>query len=368
MSARLPGLDLIRAIAVVWVMLFHSFVVGGLGEDWSWLSRYGWMGVDLFFVLSGFLIGEPLFRQIRDKGRIDFREFWIKRAFRILPAYWVMLALYFALPILRESDGIESAWKFLTFTLNFNIDYGARSTFSHAWSLCVEEHFYLVLPPLAWLLHKLRVRWPLIVLLLIAVVIGGALGRGYVWSLNHLADPGMDKRNWYVEDIYYPTWARLDGLLVGVALALLKTFYEGHWIRLRQSAGLSALLGFVVIALGMWLFKDRIGLLGNTSGWPVVSLGIGLLVFAGAATDNWFGRLRLPSVPWIAAASFSLYLSHKAMMALVDHVGGDAVNGRGYMTFAVYAVAVLVGGALLYYCVEKPFLRLRNSVLRRTLR
>jgi peptidoglycan/LPS O-acetylase OafA/YrhL len=52
-----PGLDLLRAIAIVWVMLFHSFVVGGLGPDYEWLSRYGWMGVDLFFVLSGFLIG-----------------------------------------------------------------------------------------------------------------------------------------------------------------------------------------------------------------------------------------------------------------------------------------------------------------------
>ncbi len=70
---RMPGLDLLRAIAVVWTMLFHSFLVGGLGEDWSWLSRYGWMGVDLFFVLSGFLIGAQVLRPLAAGGRFPFR-------------------------------------------------------------------------------------------------------------------------------------------------------------------------------------------------------------------------------------------------------------------------------------------------------
>ena len=59
---RMPGLDLLRAVAVVWTMLFHSFLVGGLGEHWAWAQRYGWMGVDLFFVLSGFLIGSQVLK------------------------------------------------------------------------------------------------------------------------------------------------------------------------------------------------------------------------------------------------------------------------------------------------------------------
>ncbi|RYZ68958.1 MAG: acyltransferase, partial [Lysobacteraceae bacterium] len=65
---KYPGLDLLRAIAIVWVMLFHSFIVGGLGEDYAWLSRYGWMGVDLFFVLSGFLIGTQVLAPLAGGG------------------------------------------------------------------------------------------------------------------------------------------------------------------------------------------------------------------------------------------------------------------------------------------------------------
>ncbi|NIJ73922.1 peptidoglycan/LPS O-acetylase OafA/YrhL [Xanthomonas sp. F4] len=69
---RYPGLDLLRAIAIVWVMLFHSFVVGGLGPDWQWLSRYGWMGVDLFFVLSGFLIGGQVLAPLARGERLHY--------------------------------------------------------------------------------------------------------------------------------------------------------------------------------------------------------------------------------------------------------------------------------------------------------
>ena len=74
-------------IAIVWVMLFHSFVVGGLGPDWAWLSRYGWMGVDLFFVLSGFLIGSQVLVPLARGQRLDFKDFYLRRAFRILPAF-----------------------------------------------------------------------------------------------------------------------------------------------------------------------------------------------------------------------------------------------------------------------------------------
>ena len=94
MPTRLPGLDLLRAIAVLWTMQFHSFIVGGLGEDWRWLERYGWMGVDLFFVLSGFLIGGQLLRPLARGESPSLRDFYLKRAFRILPAFWVVLALY----------------------------------------------------------------------------------------------------------------------------------------------------------------------------------------------------------------------------------------------------------------------------------
>ena len=85
-SDRLPGLDLLRSIAILWVMLFHSFVVGGLGPSWSWLSRYGWMGVDIFFVLSGFLIGRQVLQPLARGEGLDFAAFYARRAWRKCPA------------------------------------------------------------------------------------------------------------------------------------------------------------------------------------------------------------------------------------------------------------------------------------------
>ena len=153
--SRLPGLDLLRAIAIVWVMLFHSFVIGGLGERYAWASDYGWMGVDLFFVLSGYLIGSQLLKPLSQGQPVSFGEFYLRRAFRILPAFLVVLALYFGVPAFRERPGIQPLWQFLTFTVNLLIDYQHNQAFSHAWSLCVEEHFYWLFPLLAcWLTRR----------------------------------------------------------------------------------------------------------------------------------------------------------------------------------------------------------------------
>ncbi|MCF5929871.1 acyltransferase, partial [Xanthomonas perforans] len=216
---RYPALDLLRGIAIVWVMLFHSFVVGGLGPDWEWLSRYGWMGVDLFFVLSGFLIGTQVLTPLSRGKPLDFADFYLRRAFRILPAFLVVLAIYMAWPGFRESPGLAPWWMFLTFTLNLFVDYAEQAAFSHAWSLCVEEHFYLVFPLLATLLLR-RPSAARVVAVCVAVVVAGIALRTSVWLHNTALDQigSGQQRNWFVEDLYYPTWSRLDGLLASVVL------------------------------------------------------------------------------------------------------------------------------------------------------
>jgi peptidoglycan/LPS O-acetylase OafA/YrhL len=355
-APHLPGLDLLRAVAIVWVMLFHSFVVGGLGDDWAWLSRCGWMGVDLFFVLSGFLIGAQVLAPLARGERLRFGDFYLRRAFRILPAFWAVLALYALWPAFREAPGMEPWWKFATFTMNVSIDYGRNQAFSHAWSLCVEEHFYLLFPALAWWLMR-RPSAPRFVWLCALLVLGGIALRSAVWLHFNAVDP---PRNWFIEDIYYPTWARLDGLLAGVALAVLKTFHPHAWTRWQRHANAALPAGLATTALALWLFRDRVGLLGNSVGWPVLSIGFGLLVFAGAGRDSALGRWRVPGIAWLAGISYSLYLTHKAVFHLVEQAGGTWLEGRGIVAFALYAGAALLGGALLHYGVERPFLAMRE--------
>jgi peptidoglycan/LPS O-acetylase OafA/YrhL len=354
-----PGLDTLRAIAIAWVMLFHSFLVGGLGPQFGWLSRYGWMGVDIFFVLSGFLIGSQLFKPLAAGATVSLPEFYRRRAYRILPAFAVVLAAYALVPFLREAPGMEPWWKFAGFFMNLSIDYGANQAFSHAWSLCVEEHFYLVFPLLALALSR-RISLRGFAALCIGLVLGGIALRTGVWLHDAAAEAaGAPQRNWFVEDIYYPTWNRLDGLLVGVVLAAARLFRPRWWQAAQVHANLALLGGIATLVLSFWLFRDRPGLLGNSIGWPVLSAGLGSLVFAGAADRGLLSR-RIPGMAWLATVSYSLYLSHKIAFHFVSTTWDAQLHDQGVLAFTCYAAAALAVGAGLHYGIERPFLRLRE--------
>lgn len=364
MMRRLPGLDLLRAIAIVWVMLFHSYIVGGLGERFALLESYGWIGVDLFFVLSGYLIGSQLLKPLSRGEPLAFGNFYLRRSFRVLPAFLVVLALYFSVPGFREAQGIQPLWQFLTYTVNLLIDYQHNKAFSHVWSLCVEEHFYLLFPLLAWWLARRPSAARFISLCVVMVQAGMAI-RGYVWlhELAPLDDSSAEFGRRFIEGIYYPTYTRIDGLLAGVVLATIQAFRPAWWQGMQVRANQLLLpTGLVVVALAMWLFRDRTGLLASIVGYPLLSAGLALLVAAAAGTRCWLARVRIPGVEWLALVSYSLYLIHKAVFHLVEGALPSQLQNQGLLTFAIYAAASLLAGALLYYSAERPFLRLREQL------
>lgn len=363
---RLPGLDLLRAIAIVWVMIFHSYFVGGWGH-FGGVEEYGWIGVDLFFVLSGYLIGSQWLKPLADNQSPSLADFYVRRAFRILPAYLVVVALYFALPTIREAAGIQPLWQFLTFTVNLLIDAQHGLAFSHVWSLCVEEHFYLLFPLLAcWLARKPSM--PRFITACLAVVAVGMLIRGYVWMHElapaKAAGDGAQAQRHFLEGIYYPSWSRLDGLLAGVVLATIKAYRKPLWARLQRRANTMLLIGLAVVGVAIGLFRDRTGFVPTLLGYPLLSLGLGLIVLAGTSAQGWLGRLEIPGAGWLALTSYSLYLTHKAVFHLIRVALGKQLDGHGYAAFVVYAVAVLLVGSLLHYGVERPFLRLRDRYLK----
>jgi peptidoglycan/LPS O-acetylase OafA/YrhL len=359
---RLPGLDLLRAIAIVWVLFTHAWVAGGLNEHFAWLGTYGWMGVDLFFVLSGYLIGGQLLGGLRRDGRVDFVAFYRRRACRILPAYLAVLGFYFLVPGFAEVPLIQPAWQFLTFTVNLFVDGSQRHAFSHVWSLCVEEHFYLMFPVVAWLgaRHATPRR---VGIVLVAVLVGGMAVRGWAWSLT-AAPSAVDVGAWqmdisrYMEQVYYPTYARLDGLLLGVTLALLKVFRPGLWARLLRRADLFAVAGMATMALSMWIFTDILDAAACVVGFPLLAAGLAMVVLAGASDAGVLARVRIPGAGWLAMVSYSMYLTHKPIYALVART---MPAGSGALaTFLACSVAVLAMAALLHYAIERPFLALRD--------
>jgi peptidoglycan/LPS O-acetylase OafA/YrhL len=140
------GLDHLRALAIIMVFIYHY---GRLFPHPEWtnvMGKFGWTGVDLFFVLSGYLISSQLFSRLHKGREISVKKFYLKRFFRIIPVYLFIVAVYFCFPQVREREALAPIWKYLTFTQNYGLDLRRQGTFSHAWSLCIEEQFYFCLP------------------------------------------------------------------------------------------------------------------------------------------------------------------------------------------------------------------------------
>src|SRR6201982_744806 len=174
---RQPGLDLLRALAIIVVVIYHAALFGFKLP--GRVDRFGWIGVDLFFVLSGYLIGGQLLAPLTRGPAIDLWRFFVRRALRIIPAYFVILAVYAFLPSWREYPEMSPLWKFVLSVQNIGLHGG--TAFSHAWSLAVEDQFYLLLPFLLLFLCR-RPRTAFIVPCLL--VVGGFALRAFLAAQN----------------------------------------------------------------------------------------------------------------------------------------------------------------------------------------
>jgi peptidoglycan/LPS O-acetylase OafA/YrhL len=358
--ARLTGLDTLRAFAIVVVMLYHLTIFGELPESILPATYSGWMGVELFFVLSGFLIGQQALKPYLTGQRLSLVEFYRRRVYRILPAYLVVLAFYFLVPVWREAPHLAPLWKFLTFTMNLGFSFDRRA-FSHAWSLCVEEHFYLVLPLLVVLLMR-RPSARKTVAVLASVILFGIALRAFL--ITHYPDDV-----WTL--IYYPSYTRLDGLLTGVTLAIVRTFRPAWWSALMQRGHTLFLAGTVCVGCVIWMFHDQdpgsgtgSAMWGVILGFPLLSIGLGLVTASSVSKNGLLARVRIPGAQTVATLAFSLYLTHKAIGHFMMQRFPRITEPHGPASWLLYAVACFSAAWLLHVAVERPFLRLRDRATR----
>jgi len=311
-------------------------------------------------VLSGFLIGGQIFRA-QVSGKPLLWPFYRRRAFRILPAYLVVVVLYFSLPAIREFGPLAPLWQYLTFTENLLYDPSWNHTFSHVWSLCIEEQFYLVFPLLVLALaHRPSARKTVFVLA--SFVAAGIAIR--TWVLVHQLQPlGPDDfGDLYMEHIYYPTYSRLDGLLAGVALALVQTYRPALWSALTRRAYLVLAVGAACLGTAFWLFYHRFTAVtgpaawGTILGFPLVSLGFALILVAAVSPRCVLART-IPGARLLATLAFTLYLTHKAVAHLDQHVFPQSIAARGLASMAVLATTCLGLAAVLHFSLERPILR-----------
>lgn len=321
------------------------------------MDRFGWIGVDLFFVLSGYLIGGQLLDPLLRAQSIKLGRFFARRALRILPAYFFVLAIYGFLPSWREYPEMFPLWKFVISVQNIGLRGG--TSFSHAWSLAVEDQFYLLLPFI--LLFIIRVRRAAIILPC-SIVVGGFVLRWFLARQN-LGETGVAFRA-YQTWIYYATWTRLDPLVLGVALAATEKFRPTWWQSLMKQAPWIWLPALTLIGYALYLGEtDDITVTMCIWQFPLIALGMAVLLVCVVSPRLPFHRIKIPGAAFIASMAYSAYLVQKLVIHFVvqlcatysiEMTSTAALIG---VQLSIYAVATL-----LFFAVERPFLLLRHRI------
>ena len=376
-SVHIPALDGVRGLAILLVLVGHLIAlppVGLTAKLLGELARIGWIGVDLFFVLSGFLITGILVDSRDDRGY--FRSFYIRRALRIFPLYYVFLLGIFALalhlaPHSRNAKALLShEWWYWTYTVNALIARNGSwavapfNTF-HLWSLAVEEQFYLVWPLLVWVVPRRR----------LGAVCAGAMVVSFAARLFlhlHGAAPVA---------LYALTITHLDPIAIGALVAIAVRAPDGlarlrRWAPVVGAASAGALIAIIVTAHGVSP-SDTVPM--QLVGYPVVGLFCAaLLITALAAPAGWVDRLvgrgwTLAPLRYIGRRSYAIYLLHFPLLYAAENAGFTyphmaAVTRSpllGQAVFFVGIVGISVAAAeLSWRLLEGPILQLRSHFRR----
>lgn len=330
------------------------------------VHRFGWVGVDLFFVLSGYLIGGQLMSaacsrthsELARNQSIGLGRFFARRALRILPAYFVVLAIYIFLPRWREFPEMAPWWRFLVSVQNIGLR--GDTAFSHAWSLAVEDQFYLLLPFVLLFVNRWR-RAGLIIPC--AIVVGGIALRAFLAWQNPAPDFGVSPRGFQTW-IYFPTWTRLDPLVFGVALAAIEKFRPQWWNRLMNAAVWLWAPGLALIVYALCLIEGKY-LTVAASIWllPLIALGMAALLVCAISPRLPFCRVAIPGAAFVASIAYSTYLIQKLVIHFVaQFCTSHKIARTSAPALLLVEICVYAAGTILFLAVERPFLQLRHRI------
>lgn len=323
-----PSLDGVRAFAVMAVLFFHLPGASGGG-----LLPGGWIGVDLFFVLSGYLITSILKGELDETGTVRLKRFYLRRVLRLMPAFAALLLVTTVLGALSKShldDALQAGFFAATYTMNWYRAFsdGPLWLLGHSWSLAIEEQFYLVWPA-ALLLIKSKHRTAVVVVLVLAVI------AWRFWLLGQGAQP---------DRIYYGFDTRADALLIGCLLALCPAIFPKH--------PFATTIAFAVLLLGS-LAAVRESAFTQTIGMPVIAIAAAVLI-AGLHSGNALRRVFvLPPLVFTGRISYGIYLWHLPVM--------DVVPTRFPQVSSAALIALSYSAAVAsFFVIERPFLKMKS--------
>jgi peptidoglycan/LPS O-acetylase OafA/YrhL len=342
MAGRVPQLDVLRGIAVLLVLVHHS--PGGEGA----LLKAGWTGVDLFFVLSGFLVSGLLFKEHLRSGRIRPGRFYVRRGLKIYPNFYTMLAVTSAalawahVPVEPRSVLHEAV-----FLQNYlPAAWWGRE---HAWSLAIEEHFYLLLPPVLMLVLRSRRfrRAPVRGAAALTAALGATL-LAVRWAMVRSGAGAVD--------VLFLTHTRLDSLACGVALSVLWHFAPARVATIRRLRWILLLTGLLLTAPCYLLSNEHPFIL--TLGLTLNYVGYAMVLAAVLTLPTMLPRPLGPALAFVGFYSYSIYLWHLPLLAIVRNALGDRAPG-----VALFYAGSILAGVMMARLVELPALRLRERWL-----
>jgi len=347
---RIPALDTLRAVAILSVLACHFIhLIPEQVKPVANLMKFGATGVDLFFVLSGFLIGSIIVRELDGSSNLNLPRFLWRRWMRTLPAYFAVLGfLFIASRFGKQTLPGDYSWHYLFFLQNYVTD---MVRFGISWSLCVEEHFYAVLPLLTvairWMWPALPIRTIFRAVALLALA-GTNATRAGVW-LAHPDFAVMPDGEWSLlawQAIASKTHMRLDSLAVGILVATMPRPRHAARSAFAAVVAVAGLLALSAVSPERWFVFF---------GYLPVALCYGVLVHVSAGGNAWSG-VNIPGAKLTSDLSYSLYLTHQTVMLFYAKVWG---SGFGYLFTLILIVSCFVAAAVLRYGVELPFMRFR---------
>ena len=362
---KFAGLDHLRALAISLVFLYHYH----FSHHPEWMNNvvgFGWSGVDLFFVLSGFLISNQLLTGIKSGENIKFGIFYIKRFFRIIPPYLTVLLVYIFVPAFHERETLPPLWRMFTFTQNFGLNIQVYGTFSHAWSLCIEEQFYLVLPFVISLVF-ISGAYRKAVWIIPGIFISTLLIRMLIWhvQLEPLQNTYLFGESWY-KWIYYPTYTRLDGLVTGVGIAVIYQYKENWRIWVNRYANYFLLAAALLFITAYIFCADQQDKLPTLYGFSLVAITYGFFVLSAISPRSLLFKFRFRITERLATFSYAIYLSHKGLIHVTQQVLKGSMIKEDSNEMLFVCIVVCIGGAfLIRLVIEKPFFSLRDKLIGR---
>lgn len=376
-KSRNTGIDLLRGVAVLLVANFHfqgrlqALNPGIVHPLQTFLNYYGWVGLDLFFVLSGFLVSGLLFQEFQKNQQISCGRFLIRRGFKIYPGFYAFLFFFTALTLLGFPSFPRFSWQRFFAEFFFVQNYFPLSR-SHTWSLAVEEHFYISLAIGVYflsrrdLLHRTT--------LFLALSIGAIALVNVLRLFNGLAAPTEQVTNdrFPLGSQYFLTHLRLDGLIFGVTLSYLYHFQRNQTSPfIRRWRWPLLVLGLALVGVvAPW--KDRTGPFPppssqfwvGTIGFTLVYIGWGavLMVVVTAPARLWAnGPSRL--LAWIGFYSYSTYLWHTMVVfVMIAAVKKSRLENWVCLGSVVYSFLAIVAGWAIARLVEIPMLAIRDRL------